>query len=116
VRAQECGQPSEPRRRPGIGRPGTGRRGHGKSLAGTGFEQTGVPRGSPGEPEGTNANPTLCPRAGPRWSLRWPSVPLLSARGCWRWCGHREDEPGRAISDRGLLQGLIGRRYRHWQA
>ena len=34
VRAQECGQPCEPRRRPGIGRPGRRGRSHAESVAG----------------------------------------------------------------------------------
>jgi hypothetical protein len=61
VRAQECGQPCEPRRRPGIGRPGTGRRGHAESLAGTGFGGTGFPRRVPGVLGSTNAKSNAVP-------------------------------------------------------
>jgi hypothetical protein len=48
VRAQECGQPYEPRGGPGSGRPETGRLGHAKSLAGTGWERTGFHPASSG--------------------------------------------------------------------
>jgi hypothetical protein len=81
VRAQECGQPCEPRRRPGIGRPGRRRLSHGGSLAGTGFEQTGVPQGLPGgagrHQRESNAMP---PDRGPRWSCVVRLSPAIRAR------------------------------------
>jgi len=75
-----------------------------------------VSMGVPGAERSTNAKSNTVPPDRAEVVAALAVCPLLSARGCWRWCGRREDEPGWAISDRGLLQGLIGRLHRHWQA